>query len=132
MTTELTYLILSVCLGIFHLLMASHFISFQRGYSWTASNRETEPPPLKGLAGRIERIAYNYLETFPFFAAVVIVAHLADNHSKLIIIGVLMYFWGRIVFAIIYAIGIPVLRSLIWNVATMGIILIIISLFYYR
>jgi|SRR5271157_3807566 uncharacterized MAPEG superfamily protein len=131
MTIELTYLVLSVCLGIVHLLMTSHFTSFQRGYLWTASNRETEPSPLKGLAGRIERIAINFLQTFPFFATVVLTAHVAGYHSIFSVIGVLMYFWGRVAFAIIYAIGIPVLRSLIWNVATLGIILIIVSLLFH-
>ncbi len=128
MTVELIYLVLSVCLGIVHLLMTSHFTSFQRGYLWTAGNREAEPILLKGLAGRLERIAGNFLETFPLFAALVLIAHVTGNHGKLSILGVLMYFWGRIAFAVIYAIGIPILRSLVWNVATIGIILIAISL----
>ncbi|HUI92061.1 MAG TPA: MAPEG family protein [Chitinivibrionales bacterium] len=129
MTIELTLLVLSVILGIIHLIMASHFASFQFGYKWTAGNRDKIMPPLNGIAGRMERIASNYLETFPFFASVIIIAHLAGRHNSLIILGAYFYLCGRIAYAIIYAIGIPLLRSLIWNVATIGIFLIIVGIF---
>jgi hypothetical protein len=40
MTTELRLLAASLILGLVHLIAASHLISFQRGYRWTASSRE--------------------------------------------------------------------------------------------
>ena len=36
MTPELRYLVYSTILGLLHLIAASHFISFQYGYRWTA------------------------------------------------------------------------------------------------
>lgn len=129
MTIELTILVLSVILGIIHLVMASHFASFQRGYKWTASNRDKIVPPLSGIAGRLERIAINYLETFPFFATVVIIAQVTGHHNSIIIWGTYFYLTGRIAYAILYAIGIPLLRSLIWNVATIGIFMVLIGIF---
>ena len=42
MTTELWLLAASVGLGLVHLIAASHLISWQRGYRWTASTREDE------------------------------------------------------------------------------------------
>src|SRR5260370_42510284 len=50
MTTELWLLVASVILGLVHLIAASHLISFQYGYRWTASSREQPVPPLRGLA----------------------------------------------------------------------------------
>jgi hypothetical protein len=52
MTTELWLLVASVILGLVHLIAASHLISFQYGYRWTASRREEPVPPLRGLANR--------------------------------------------------------------------------------
>ena len=74
MTTELRFLIGSVILGLVHLITSSHLISWQRGYRWTASNREEEAPPLHGLPNRVDQATTNFLETFPFFAALVLIA----------------------------------------------------------
>ena len=59
-----------------HLIADSHLISFQYGYRWTASSREQSVPPLHGLANRVDQAYTNFMETFPFFAAVVLAAHL--------------------------------------------------------
>ena len=122
-------LLYSVLLGIAHLIAASHFISWQYGYKWTAGNREEEMPPLKGIVGRVDRGVMNFLESFAFFAAAVLVAHVGGVHTPLTVLGAQMYFWGRVAYAIIYAIGIPVARSLAWNVATVGILLIVAACF---
>ena len=129
MTTELTMLLCSVLLGIAHLIAASHFISWQYGYKWTAGNREEEMPPLRGIVGRVDRGVMNFLESFAFFASAVLVAHVAGVHTTLTVLGAQMYFWARVAYAIIYAIGIPVARSLAWNVAIVGILLIVAACF---
>src|SRR4030095_17123556 len=116
MTNEIHILICSCVLGILHLLAASHFITFQYGHRWTASNREEEMPPLKGMAGRIDRAATNFLETFPFFATAVILAHVAGKHSALTLWGANLYFWGRIVYAVAYTAGFSKVGSAILDV----------------
>ena len=128
MTTELQFLIYSVILGLTHLVAASHFISFQYGYRWTASNREEQMPPLKGLAGRVNRATTNFLESFPFFAAAVITAHLAGCHNTLTILGAHFYFWGRIFYTGASMAGFSLIRSLSWNIPTSGILLFVIAL----
>src|SRR5438876_6837722 len=67
MTTELWLLVASIILGLAQLIAASHLISFQYGYRWTASSREEPVPPLRGLANRVDQATTNFLETFPFF-----------------------------------------------------------------
>jgi uncharacterized MAPEG superfamily protein len=73
MTIELALLAAGVVLGIVHIIIVSHLQSWQRGYWWTASSREQSVAPLTGIAGRAERALRNYLETFPFFAAAILV-----------------------------------------------------------
>lgn len=67
MTIELRMLLYSVLLGLAHLIAASHFISSQCGYRWTAGNREQEMPALKGIVGRVDRGVMNFLETSRVF-----------------------------------------------------------------
>jgi uncharacterized MAPEG superfamily protein len=128
MTIELRFLVWSVLLGIAHLVAASHFISHQYGYRWTAGNREKEMPPLTGMTGRIDRATTNFLETFPFFAAVVLVAHLAGCHNVLTILGAHFYFWGRIAYVLASVAGFSLVRSLVWNIPTSGILLFVIAM----
>jgi len=130
MTTELKLLIASAVLGLLHLIAASHLISWQRGYRWTASDREAEVPPLRGLANRVDQACTNFLETFPIFAAVILVAHVTNHHSALTVVGAHLYFWARLGYVVTAGLGWRVVRSvLFWNVALTGILLIIAALF---
>jgi uncharacterized MAPEG superfamily protein len=131
MTTELRLLAASVILGLVHLIAASHLISFQRGYRWTASSREEPVPPLRGLANRVDQATTNFLESFPFFAAVVLAAHVAGRHSLLTLWGAHLYFWARIGYLLAAAAGYSLVRSvLFWNAALSGILLFLIALFF--
>jgi uncharacterized MAPEG superfamily protein len=105
MTTELVLLAASVVLGVVLIVIVSHLQSWQRGYRWTASSREHSVAPLTGISGRAERALRNYLETFPLFAAAILVASLINAHSWLTVWGAHFYFWGRIVYAILALAG---------------------------
>jgi uncharacterized MAPEG superfamily protein len=129
MTVELTLLALSVVLGLVHIVAASHAASLQRGYRWAASARDEPVEPLGGIAGRLERASRNFFETFPLFAAVVLAAHAAGRHGALTEWGARLYFWARVAYLPLYAAGIPLVRSLVWNVATAGILLFLFALF---
>jgi uncharacterized MAPEG superfamily protein len=124
-SVELRMLTFSVVLGIVQIIAASHAASLQRGYRWTASPRDEKVEPLRGVAGRPDRALRNFVETFPLFAAVVLAAHVTDTHNALTKWGVRLYFWGRVAYVLLYAAGVPLIRSLVWNVATIGIALIV-------
>ncbi len=126
-SVELRMLVFSVVLGIVQIVAASHAASLQRGYRWTASPRDEKVEPLVGVAGRLERALRNFLETFPLFVAVVVVAQLTGTHDALTEWGSRLYFWGRLAYVPLYAAGVPLLRSLVWNVATMGIGLVVVA-----
>jgi uncharacterized MAPEG superfamily protein len=128
MTLELKMLALSIVLGLIQIVLASHAASLQRGYMWAASSRDKAVPELTGVAGRLERALRNFVETFPLFAAAVLTAHVAATHSWMTEWGAQLYFWGRVVYLALYVAGIFLLRSLVWNVATLGIVLILLSL----
>jgi uncharacterized MAPEG superfamily protein len=131
MTTELRLLVASIILGLVHLIAASHLISLQYGYRWTASSREERVPPLHGLANRVDQATTNFLETFPFFAALVLAAHLTSHQSLLTLWGAHLYFWARLGYLLAAAAGYGLVRSILfWNTALTGIVLFLIALLW--
>ena len=129
MTIELRFLAASIILGLVHLIADSHLISFQYGYRWTASSREQSVPPLHGLANRVDQAYTNFMETFPFFVALVLAAHLTDRHGALSLWGVHLYFWGRLGYVLAAATGYGMVRSVVFfNTALTGIILFLVAL----
>lgn len=129
MTTEFQALVLSVILGVVQLMMASIFAIQARGHLWAFSAREAAVEPLKGLAGRVERAFYNFLETFPLFATVVLVANAMGVHNALTAWGAGLYFWARVVYLPVYMAGINVVRTLVWFTSIAGIVLFLVALF---
>jgi uncharacterized MAPEG superfamily protein len=127
MTLELKMLALGIVLGLVHIVLASHAASLQRGYVWTASSRDEAVPALTGVAGRLARALQNFGETFPLFAAGVLIAHVAATHSWMTEWGVQLYFWARVAYLALYAAGVFLLRSLVWNVAALGILLVLLA-----
>lgn len=118
----------SALLGLAQIILAAHMASFQRGYRWTAGSREESVAPLTGAANRYARALGNFLETFPLFAALVLAAHVADREGALTFWGVQLYFWARLAYVPLY--GVRIVRSLVWNIAATGIILLAIALLW--
>ena len=128
MGIELRVLMWGVVLGFVHIIASSHATSLQRGYRWTASARDAQLPPVTGVAGRLERALSNYLETFPLFATLVLAAEVAGVHSRLTEWGAFLYLGARVLYLPLYALGVPIIRSLVWNVAAIGMLLFAVAL----
>lgn len=129
MTTELCMLMWSVVLGLVQVALAAACSIGQRGLGWAASARDEVKPPLSGIGGRLDRARANFLETFPLFVTVVLIAHLLQRHDNLTVLGARLYFWARLAHLPVYAAGIPYLRTLIWAVSIVGIVLLLTALF---
>ena len=127
-SVEIAGLLVAVGLGIVHIVLASHSASFQRGYRWSAGARDDHLPPLMGVAGRLSRACSNYLETFPFFAALVLAVVAVGAHSVWSTWGVYLYLAARLAYLPLYAFGVYLIRSLVWSVAALGIALLAVAL----
>lgn len=129
MTTELRFLAASVILGLIHLIADSHLISFQYGYRWTASTREQPVPSLRGVANRVDQAYTNFMETFPYFAALVLATHVTHQNGALTLWGANLYFWGRLGYVLAASLGYGMVRSLLcFGSALTGIVLFLIAL----
>ena len=129
MTTELNMLMWSVVLGLVQIAIAAICSVGQRGLVWAASPRDEVKPPLSGIGGRLDRARANFLETFPLFLAVVVAAHLLQRHDATTVLGAQLYFWARLAHLPVYVAGIPYLRTLIWAVSIVGIVMVLGALF---
>lgn len=130
MSVEMTMLSLAIVLGLFQLLIAARSGNSQRGLKWNFGARDEPAPPVGKVAGRLERAFRNFMETFPFFAAAVLIAALVGRHNWATIWGAETYVAARIVYVVLYALGVPGLRTLVWLVATLSIILMMAAIFW--
>lgn len=128
MNIELQALTWSVVLGFVHIVASSHAASLQRGYRWTAGARDQHVAPLTGVAARLERALGNFLETFPLFAALVLMVEATDKHGQLSEWGAMLYLAARTIYLPLYAFGVYLVRSLVWNAAALGMGLLIAAL----
>jgi uncharacterized MAPEG superfamily protein len=87
------------------------------------SNRENLPTPL-GLAGRADRAARNQIDAMVMFLAVVLAALVAGKAPQAAT-GATIFFWARLVYWPVYFAGIIYLRTLVWAVGIIGLVLIL-------
>ena len=127
MTTELSLLAWSVVLGLVHALSTGFFAVQQHGLAYNMGPRD-EQKPLTGVAGRVSRAFSNFMQTFPFFAAAVLVADAVEPHSWATVLGAHLYFWARLAYVPLYAAGVPVARTAAFGASVLGIALILLAL----
>ena len=128
MTPELLMLALSVVLGFVHIIVSAIATTHQCGLKWNLSARDAPMPPPQVVAGRLQRALHNFLETFPLFAASVLIADATNRHGWLAIWGSQLYFYARVLYLPIYAAGLPVIRTVVWSVAMLGIVMVLLDL----
>ncbi len=123
MSPDLTYLLFSTILCFVQVLIAASGANTQVGLMTLAGNREALPD-MVGWAGRARRAHLNMIENFVLFAALVLIAAVAGKANATTAMGALIFFWARLVYAVIYLIGIPWLRTLAWFVGVIGMAMI--------
>ena len=79
------------------------------------------PRPLPNWGKRADRAYINAVETFAPFAALVIVAHLAGKANAMTALWAMAYFWLRLAHAIVYLLGIPLVRTVIFTLGYVAV-----------
>lgn len=129
MTTELTYLALTLVLALVQIFLPAGARTAEFGSKWNAGARDDTPASTRPVTGRLERAQANLYETMPLFIGAVLIAHVADRNGALTSWGAALYFWARVVYVPLYALGIPYVRSLVWLVSLVGLVMILAALF---
>jgi uncharacterized MAPEG superfamily protein len=123
---------IAVLLGFVQLAWAAIAARRQQGLAWARGPRDEERP-ITGVAARLDRAFKNYMETFPLFAVAVIANMLQDTKSageaSLVWWGAVLYVAARIIYVPLYASGVPSIRSLVWFVSVIGLLIVTAALF---
>lgn len=127
---EPTALALSALLGVVHIILAAQGSNLQRGMIYNGGPRDEAKPPLSGIPGRLDRASRNFQETFPLFAALLLAAMLREVSDWRTVWGAWLYLGARVVYLPLYAAGVFLWRSLVWNVALAGILLLAWAVIY--
>jgi uncharacterized MAPEG superfamily protein len=127
MSLELKLLVWSVALAFAQCLVAVTGALLQVGLPLLAGNRENMPA-ITGWGGRAERAHRNMLQSLVLFTALVLAAQVTNKLDATTALGAQLFFWGRLAYAAVYVIGLPWIRTLVWLVAVIGLILIFIRL----
>lgn len=127
MKPEMMWLVWSVVLTFAQALVAVQGAMMQVGLPMLAGNRENMPA-ITGWAGRAARAHRNMLENLVLFAVLVLVAVAAGKTNAMTLLGAQLFFWARVVYLGVYIAGVPWLRTAVWTVSMVGLILIFLQL----
>lgn len=130
MTPEFIILAFTLILALVQILWTAAVRTGELGLKWNAGARDGETPPPGKLAGRLMRAQANLFETLPIFIAAVLMAHITGKDGQMLtFVGTHLYFFGRVFYLPLYALGIPFIRSLAWVVSLVGLGMILAALF---
>ena len=123
MTIELTMLVYSVALLFLLILIQALAGVLAQGLPQMAGPRDDLPDP-KPVQARTKRIVDNHREGLALFAPLVLVAAVAQISNPWTVLGAQVFFYARLVHALLYLAGVPWIRPLAWGVGIAGTALV--------
>jgi uncharacterized MAPEG superfamily protein len=127
MPIELELLVWSTALAVIQMIIAVLAAIAQIGILPLVGNRENLPT-FEGWAGRAQRAHRNMMESLIIFAALVLATQIAGKTNAMTAIGAQLFFFARLVYAPVYVIGIPGLRTALWGISFAGLLQILLQL----
>ena len=129
MPTELTILAWGAVLLFVHIFAAVQAKTRQYGTKWNMGARDEALPPPSPVVGRLERARDNFLETLPIAIIALLGVVVAGKTSSTTALGGWLWLGARVVYLPLYGFGVPKVRTLVWMVSIIGLILAIKPLF---
>lgn len=80
------------------------------------------------VAGRLLRALHNLLETYPAFIALALALALTGKTGGIAATGAMLWIVARVVYVVLYAAGVPVLRTVVWLASIVGLVMMLIRL----
>lgn len=122
MSIELTLLVWSAVLAAAYLGVQLTLYRMDYGIEHANSQRDDERPPNKWTR-RGQRALSNFLETYGVFIALAVATELSGRTDGLTQWGGQIWFWARWAYLPAYFIDIAQMRSLIWTISLVGLVL---------
>lgn len=124
MTTDITMLLASAVLTALLAMPYSTGFLLTRGLYVVAGNREDFPPG-SGWIGRAHRAHLNMVENMVPFAALVLGAAVAGKADAWTALGAQVFFYSRVLHAVVYIAGVPWVRTLAYVGGLAGMALVL-------
>ncbi len=129
MPVELTMLAYSVALlFVIVLIQANAGVSAQ-GLMPMANNRDNLPPPT-AFQARMKRVVDNHREGLILFAPLALIAAQQGISTSTSMLGAQLFFYSRVAHAILYILGVPLVRPLAWAVGIAGTVMVFLAIFH--
>lgn len=128
MPIELTMLAYSVALLFVIILIQANAGVMAQGLMPLANNRDNLPEP-SVFQARMKRVVDNHREGLILFAPLVLIAAQQGISTSTTVLGAQLFFYSRVAHAILYILGVPMIRPLAWAVGIVGTVMIFLALF---
>jgi uncharacterized MAPEG superfamily protein len=126
MSMPMALLAWAAFLGLLHALSTGAATLVEHGAEYNLSPRDEQRPLPPGKA-RNARAFANFAQTFPLFAAAVLVSHAVGRDHGAASWGAQFYFWARLVYVPLYLTG-SRYRTAAFGVSVFGLLLVFWSI----
>lgn len=126
MTVELQMLVYSAALLLVLVLIQAMAGVRAQGLMPLAGPRDDLPAPTKYHA-RTLRIVDNHREGLTIFAPIVLAAAILQVSDQWTVLGAQLFFYSRVVHAVLYLVGVPMVRPLAWGVGIVGTVMVLLA-----
>lgn len=126
--TELLLLGWSVVLLIGHIVLQGVTATREQGLTYNAGPRDAAPKPLGTVAARARRTLDNFRETYPAFIALALALAVSGRTGGVGATGAWLWLVARVVYVPLYVLGVPWLRSVVWAIGLIGLVLMVVRL----
>ena len=129
MSRELLWLTLTVILT--GLLWVPYILdrAMVRGLMGAMANPSRKDKPQSAWAQRLYFAHTNAVENLVIFAPLVLILDSMGHSTESTAIACAVYFWARLAHAIVYALGVPVLRTLAFTVGFLAQAALVLAIF---
>lgn len=124
----LTWILLGLGVHYAGVFLPSTILLPRIGVTAYAGSRDDDPEPLVTQA-RAQRAVRNMQESLPAFLALSLLALiLTDTNMDQAILGAQLFVVARAVYLPLYVFAVPFLRSMVWTVGFIGLVLMMLAL----
>ena len=130
MPQEILVLALAAVLLVVHIQAAIRVKTKQYGIAWNMGARDEAMPQPDPVVGRLERARDNFLETLPIAIIALFGVVVAGKTSEVTAIAAWTWLAARAVYLPLYWAGVPKVRTLVWGVGTLAILIVLAVLVF--
>jgi uncharacterized MAPEG superfamily protein len=125
MPVELKIAALGALLLFVHVFVATRFKTAQYGRKWNVGARDEALPEPNPMTGRTMRAQANFQETFPIAIVALLGVVIAERTSQWTALGGWIWLGARVAYLPLYAMGVPVVRTVVYTLSIVGLAMVI-------